>query len=116
MAENEETAIDPVLKAAIPLYSGEEKVVVDAKELLCLLDYVNSLVCFCSGSMPDVERYYRGGLAMWAVCHRLAGNDQTARNLIARLAVLNTDGIEAMRKLEMQQNEDLIAVPAASAI
>lgn len=95
---------DPVLEAAIPLYRGPEQITVDARELLCLLDYLDSLARFCSGWMADQRRYYQGSLALWAVCHRLAGSDEMARRLIERLAVLNTNGIEAMRELEAKQD------------
>ena len=65
--------------------SEPEMVTVDRRELLKLLDHVDSLVCFCSVNMPDVGRYYDGGNALWAVVHRLAGDDETADKLIAKI-------------------------------
>ncbi|MBD8902815.1 hypothetical protein [Methylobacterium bullatum] len=60
-------------------------VTVDRRELLKLLDHVDSLVCFCSVNMNDVGRYYDGGNALWAVVHRLAGDNEAADRLIAKI-------------------------------
>jgi hypothetical protein len=61
---------------------------VDRDELLHLLDHVDSLVRFCSVSVIDVGRYTRGSTAMWAVVHRLAGNDEMADRLIRENSLL----------------------------
>ena len=60
-------------------------VTVNRDELLGLLDHVDSLVRWCSVSMDDTARYYRGGNAMWAIAHRLTGNDEMADELIRKL-------------------------------
>lgn len=44
----------------------------DRAHALELLDDVDSLVRFCSVSMPDVQRYSRGGIAFWRVVHWIA--------------------------------------------
>lgn len=44
----------------------------DREHALEMLDDVDSLVRFCSVSMPDVERYNRGGEAFWRVVHWIA--------------------------------------------
>lgn len=62
------------------------RVEVDPEELLRLLDHVDSLVRFCSCHMPDVDRYHRGGHALWAVANRIAGKDADAD---AQIALLN---------------------------
>lgn len=54
----------------------------DRRELLRLLDHVESLVRWCSVSMLDVPRFTRGETAMWAIAHRLAGKDEIANKLI----------------------------------
>lgn len=62
-----------------------EMVTVDRRELLRLLDHVDSLARFCSVSMPDVPRYYAGANALWAVVWRLVGDDQKADELAAKV-------------------------------
>lgn len=47
----------------------------DARHALELLDDVSSLVDFCAAHMTNVERYHRGGEAMWRVAHWLADLD-----------------------------------------
>lgn len=44
-----------------------------AEDALKALDDVDELVRFCSVSMLDTERYYRGAEAMWRVAHWIAG-------------------------------------------
>jgi hypothetical protein len=55
----------------------------DRKELLRLLDHTDSLIRWCSVNGPGGPRYARGANAMWAVAHRLAGNDEAADHLMA---------------------------------
>jgi hypothetical protein len=61
---------------------------VDADELLKLLDHVDVLVRFCCCHMPDIQKYARGSKAMWAVAHRLAGNDEVADRLVREIGLL----------------------------
>lgn len=48
-----------------------------------LLDLVHESIRWSSVSMPDKERYYAAGNAMWALAHMIAGNqgisDQLSR-------------------------------------
>lgn len=62
-----------------------ERVTVDRRELLHLLDHVDSLVRYCSVSMMDVARYDAGANALWAVVWRLKGDDATADKLAAKV-------------------------------
>lgn len=62
-----------------------EMVTVDRREHLRLLDHVESLVRFCSVAMPDVPRFDAGSNALWAVVWRLAGDDQKADELAAKV-------------------------------
>jgi hypothetical protein len=62
-----------------------EMVTVDRRELLRLLDHVESLVRYCCVAMPDVARYEAGGNALWAVVWRLAGDNQKADELAAKV-------------------------------
>lgn len=57
-------------------------------EILELLDHVNSLVLFCGTNMLDTKRFHRGEKAMWAVAHRIAGDDYRADLLIKELGAL----------------------------
>lgn len=62
-----------VLSAGDLILSRQER-----NEILKLLDDVDSLVRYCSSSMPDVNRYYRGANAMWAVAWKIAGDHDKA--------------------------------------
>ncbi len=67
---------------------------VDKDELLELLDHVNDAICFCAVSMPDTDRYHRAGNAMWAVVHRIAGDDAAADRCIQNLELHKQENIE----------------------
>lgn len=62
-----------VLSAGDLILSRQER-----NDILKLLDEVDSLVRYCSGNMPDVNRYYRGANAMWAVAWKIAGEAEKA--------------------------------------
>lgn len=47
----------------------------NARHALELLDDVSSLIDFCAANMPDLDRYHRGGEAMWRVAYWLADLD-----------------------------------------
>ena len=54
----------------------------DRRELLSLLDHLDDMVRWCSCNMPDGDRFRRAEGALWAVAHRIAGNDESADTLI----------------------------------
>jgi hypothetical protein len=56
------------------------------KKMLQLADHVDGLIRFCAVHAPK-ERYYDGANAFWAICHLLAGNDEKANELIAKIGI-----------------------------
>jgi hypothetical protein len=56
-------------------------------ELLRWADHVDVLVRFCAAHMPAdrVPQYNAGSAAFWAICHRIAGNNEHAEKLAASI-------------------------------
>lgn len=49
-----------------------------------LLDLVDESIRWSSVSMPDKERYYAAGNAMWSLAHMIAGNQGISDRLSRR--------------------------------
>jgi hypothetical protein len=59
------------------------------QKMLQLADHVDVLVRYCSVHMDRsrVHEYYDGANAFWALCHMLAGSDEKANEMIAKIGV-----------------------------
>lgn len=71
------------MHAPKPVADGVEHGVRGREHALELLDDVDSLVRFCSVSMPDVDRYNRGGESFWKVVHWIAAMPKAADAIMA---------------------------------
>ncbi|MFT8439854.1 hypothetical protein [Acetobacter fabarum] len=57
---------------------------INRAQALELLDLVDESIRWSSVSMPDKERYYAAGNAMWSLAHMIAGNQGISDRLSRR--------------------------------